>query len=142
MGQRAHVRTDAQIFRDQIPGSHQDLAAVDDGVQAVCHGDAGAAVEFVVDGRLDEGVRLHVDVGGGLVQHQHAAAPQQGSREGDELALALREGRTVVHEAHIEALRMRCDSLCIATAPSAPALTPAVAHHHQGAVPWMVVPRA
>ena len=64
------------------------LVVVDDGVDAVRDGEDGAVLELVADGLLDALVRLEVDGGGGLVEHEHARVPQERARQAEQLALA------------------------------------------------------
>ena len=65
-------------------------------MQPVCDGQHGAVGEACPQRLLDEFVRLHVHGGRGLVQHQDAGGPQQGSGQTQQLPLthaATAEGR-------------------------------------------------
>ena len=65
-------------------------------MQPVCDGQHGAVGEACPQRLLDEFVRLHVHGGRGLVQHQDAGGPQQGSGQAQQLSLthaATAEGR-------------------------------------------------
>src|SRR5690606_24015995 len=78
---------------DELALAHDhDLVDVLDGRQAVRDDDAGASLHQLLEGALDQFLRLGVDVGGGLVEHeQDVGVLHQGSGEGDELLLAGRE---------------------------------------------------
>ena len=56
-------------------------------MQPVRDGEHRAVGELRPDGLLDEVVRLHVDGGGGLVQHEEARLAQQSARQADQLTL-------------------------------------------------------
>lgn len=66
----------------------QDHVAVDDGGDAVRHGDHRAVLEVVADELLDDGVRGGVDRGRGFVQHQDAAVLQQRPPQAEQLPLS------------------------------------------------------
>jgi len=61
---------------------------VHDGVEAMGDGQHGAVLKLSADGGLDEGVRLQVNRGCGLVQNQNLGLPQQSPGQTHELTLA------------------------------------------------------
>src|ERR1700744_3887871 len=77
---------DLAVFEDD------DLAGAAGGGEAVGDDDGGAAVEEALEASLDRFLGPHVDVGGRLVEDQDAGLGEEGAGEGDELALARREG--------------------------------------------------
>ena len=77
---------DLAVFQDD------DLAGAADRAEAVGDDDRGAAVEEALEAFLDRFLGPDVDVGGRLVEDQDPRFGEEGPREGDQLALARREG--------------------------------------------------
>ena len=62
------------------------------------------SLEQDVEGGLDLGLRLQVEVGGGLVEHQDPGLGQEGPGQGDELALARRQRLAALVDDGVEAV--------------------------------------
>ena len=69
-----------------------DLVAVLDGGQAVCHDDGGTAFHQLAQCILNEGFGLGVDIGGSFVQNEHRRLEGQRAGKGQQLTLTGREG--------------------------------------------------
>lgn len=89
-------------------GTHQslvedkDLVVVNDGVKAVSDGQDGAVGELLAHRLLDQGVCLHIHVGGRFVQHLH-----EGGQAKDELQLPCLEHTPLVARLPLEPLQMQ-----------------------------------
>ena len=57
---------------------HSDTIAIHYRVQSMCNGNDRAVCKLRADGVLNQGVCVIVDVGGGLVQDEHAGFPRWG----------------------------------------------------------------
>lgn len=67
---------------------HEDPVRVNDGSQSMRDQDDRAALEACSQLLLDYVVRLQIDVGSGLVEHENLRLLENCSREADELLLA------------------------------------------------------
>ena len=75
---------------------HHDDVGVHDGRQAVGDDEHGAPLHELIHAALDDGLGARVDGRGRLVEDHDRGIGAGGARYGDELALALREVRTVI----------------------------------------------
>ena len=71
--------------------------AVDNGVEPVRDGQHGGLLERRADRALDQGVRLVVDAGRRLVQHQDLGLAKNSSGDANELSLARAEIVAALH---------------------------------------------
>ena len=65
-------------------------------------GKQGRVPEFVADGPPDERIGRHVDGAGGLVEHHDLGARNDGTREAEQLALALGEVLATLRDGRVE----------------------------------------
>ncbi len=84
---RDELRRRVELF-DLPRVEHHHPRAVHDGVEPVGDGQHGAVGKLLPDGGLDEVVGLHVDGGGGLVEHEQLGLSEEGPGKADELPLA------------------------------------------------------
>ena len=87
----------------------QDLVGLADGGQAVGDDQAGAAFERGVEGALDGVLRLGVEVGRGLVEHDDRRRLEEQAGDGEPLALAAGEAVAAVADDGVEALGQGAD---------------------------------
>ena len=81
-------------FLPDLTLMHDDnLVAVLDSGQAVCHDDGGTAFHQLAQCILNEGFGLGVDIGGRFVQNEHRRLEGQRPGKGQQLTLTGREGR-------------------------------------------------
>ena len=75
---------------------HQNRISIADGRQAVSNNQAGASLHQLVQPFLNQYFTACIDVACRLVQDQDTRVGEQHAREGDELALAGRQGRSAL----------------------------------------------
>ena len=92
-------------FDDAPVVDHDDAVRLHGRGQAVGDEHGRARLEQDVERRLDPGLGLQVEVGGGLVEHEHAGMGQEGPAQGDELALARRQGLAPLVDDGVDARR-------------------------------------
>jgi len=81
---------------------------VHDGFEAVGDGEDRRRAHRVLEGLLDQGVRLHVDRGGCLIEHKDTCALEQRTAQAEELALPHTQVAALLLNGTLELLRMLC----------------------------------
>ena len=87
------------LLHDVAVLHHKDHVRLADGGETMGYQKGGAVRQQMVNGVLDQLLRLGVDGGGGLIQHEDAGVGQYGTGKGDQLLLA--GGETVAALPHI-----------------------------------------
>ena len=92
-------------FHDLAILQHKQLVGVADGAQAVGDDKAGAAVQQPGKRLLDEQLGAGVHAAGCLVQDQQARVGEDGTRDGEELPLALTQVAALLRKLCLVAIR-------------------------------------
>ena len=82
------------------------------GGQPVGDKDRRAALEKAVERRLDLDLGLEVEVGGRLVEHEHARAREEGPCQRHQLPFARRERLAALVNGGVDAMRQPVHELC------------------------------
>ena len=103
----AHELVVGAALCDAAVLEHDDLVRGLDQAWVVCcdHDRRVVLEQFVAQDADDFCLRRRVDAGGGLVEQQERRLPDQGSGQGDSLALAAREGLSALCEYGVVAVR-------------------------------------
>ena len=103
-------------LHDATVVEHDDEVSLADRREPVRDDDRRAALEGGVEGPLHGDLRLGVEVGGGLVEHDHVGRLEQQPRDGQALLLAAGEAVTAVAHDRVEALGQLVDEELICAA--------------------------
>ena len=87
---------------------HDDVGVLD-GAEAVGDDEDGASGHEGVHALLDHGLGVGIDGGGSLIHDHHRWVGDGGTRDGEQLALTLREVRAVRDQHRVVALRQSAD---------------------------------
>ena len=102
---RGHQLVVGADLDDPAVVDHHDAVGPHGRRQPVGDEHGRAVLEQDVEGGLDLRLRLEVEVGGGLVEHQHPGMGQEGPGQGDELALPGRQRLAPFVDDGVEAVR-------------------------------------
>lgn len=93
------------IFEDSAIAKDGNLIALCDGGEAVCDDDDGVVSHEAIDVGLNEALGFGIQGGGGFIKDENGGIAEDGSGDGDALALSTRESRAAFAQHGLIALR-------------------------------------